>query len=109
MRKKIKPKEESASPSRDGYFIISPEKKKRLIGILSIVLALFIFLSILSYSRDDESSFSYSFLSIFKLFDTNPEFQAKAAATHNWLGILGAYVSFFSSILLSAIFRLFFQ
>jgi len=95
MRKKIKPKEESASPSRDGYFIISPEKKKRLIGVLSIVLALFIFLSILSYSRDDESSFSYSFLSIFKLFDTNPEFQAKAAATHNWLGILGAYVSFF--------------
>ena len=95
MRKKIKPKEESASPSRDGYFIISPEKKKRLIGVLSIVLALFIFLSILSYSRDDESSFSYSFLSIFKLFDTNPEFQTKAAATHNWLGILGAYVSFF--------------
>ncbi|MEW5843304.1 MAG: DNA translocase FtsK 4TM domain-containing protein [Bacteroidota bacterium] len=74
---------------------MSPEKKKKLMGILLIVFALLIFLSVLSYSRDDESYFSYRFIDQFNIFETNPELQNKAATTHNWLGIFGAYISHF--------------
>ncbi|MCL6099781.1 MAG: DNA translocase FtsK 4TM domain-containing protein [Bacteroidetes bacterium] len=74
---------------------MSPEKKKKLLGILLIVFALLIFLSVLSYSRDDESYFSYRFIDQFNIFETNPELQNKAATTHNWLGIFGSYISHF--------------
>ncbi len=77
------------------YFVFSPKKKKKLLGIFLIVLALLIFLSILSYSRYDESSFSYKFTDLFGVFRPNAELTEKAASTHNWLGIFGAYISFF--------------
>lgn len=93
MPKKNKSKENSSSTG-ENFFIISPEKKKKLFGIFLIVLALLIFLSILSYSSYDQSSFSYKFLDLFGL-GSNPELMSKAASTHNWLGILGAYVSYF--------------
>lgn len=77
------------------FFVISPKKKKKLLGILLIVSALLIFLSILSYSRYDDSAFSYRFTDLFNIFFANPELKEKAAYTHNWLGIFGAYVSNF--------------
>lgn len=94
MPKKNKSKENSSSAG-ENFFVVSPEKKKKLLGILLIVLALLILLSIISYSRDDESYFSYKFLDQFGVFNNNPELMNKAATTHNWLGIFGAYVSFF--------------
>jgi DNA segregation ATPase FtsK/SpoIIIE, S-DNA-T family len=95
MRKKIKSKEGIPASKRENMFVISPEKKIKLLGILLIVVALFIFLSILSYSRYDESFFSYNPTDQFKIFDINPELQNRAATTNNWLGIVGAYVSYF--------------
>ncbi len=95
MRKKTKLKEDNPSPKKNGLFVVSPEKKKKVLGILLIVLALLFFLSIFSYSRDDESYFSYKVLDQFRVFDINPELQNKAATTHNWLGIVGAYISYF--------------
>ncbi len=77
------------------YFVFSPKKKKKLLGIFLIVLALLIFLSILSYSRYDESSFSYKFTDLFGVFKPSIELTEKAASTHNWLGIFGAYISYF--------------
>lgn len=94
MPKKNKSKENSSSAG-ENFFVVSPEKKKKLLGIFLIVSALLIILSILSYSRDDESYFSYKFLDQFGVFGNNPELINKAATTHNWLGIFGAYVSFF--------------
>ncbi|MEJ5350671.1 MAG: DNA translocase FtsK 4TM domain-containing protein [Melioribacteraceae bacterium] len=77
------------------FFVISPKKKKKISGILLIVLSLFTFLSILSYSRYDDAFFSYRFTDLFNIFFANPELKEKAAHTHNWLGIFGAYVSNF--------------
>jgi DNA segregation ATPase FtsK/SpoIIIE, S-DNA-T family len=77
------------------FFVISQKKKKKLLGIFLIVFALLIFLSILSYSRYDDSTFSYKFTDLFKVFQQNPELAQRAATTHNWLGIFGAYISFF--------------
>lgn len=94
MPRKDKSKENS-SDNGGQYFVVSPEKKKKLLGILLIVFALLIFLSVLSYSRNDESYFSYRFMDQFNIFDTNPELHNKAATTHNWLGIFGSYISHF--------------
>jgi len=93
MPKKNKSKENSSSVG-ENFFVVSPEKKKKLLGIFLTILALLIFLSVLTYSRYDESYFSYKFLDLFG-FGSNPELANKAATTHNWLGILGAYVSHF--------------
>ncbi|NJD22706.1 MAG: DNA translocase FtsK [Melioribacter sp.] len=93
MPKKNKSKENSSSLG-ENFFVVSPEKKKKLLGIFLVILALLVFLSILTYSRYDESYFSYKFLDLFG-FGSNPELANKAATTHNWLGILGAYVSHF--------------
>jgi DNA segregation ATPase FtsK/SpoIIIE, S-DNA-T family len=94
MRKKNKTTDSSSS-NGGNYFVVSPEKKKKLLAILLIVFALLIFLSILSYSREDESYFSYKILDQLRVFNDNPELKERAATTHNWLGIFGAYISYF--------------
>jgi len=94
MPKKIKSKENSSSPG-ERFFSISPEKKKKLLGIIFILLALLIFLSILSYSPYDESSFYFTFREFIDFIRQNSEILNRAATTHNWLGISGAYVSHF--------------
>ncbi len=93
MKKKVKQKEES--PLGENFFVISPEKKTKLLGISLVVFALMIFLSILSYSRFDEAYFSYKFADQFNVFGDNGQLKQNAATTHNWLGIFGAYVSHF--------------
>lgn len=80
---------------KDNFFIISLEKKKKLIGIFLIISSLLMILSILSYSRSDQANLSYSFTDFFKVFSTNPDFLHRAQFTHNWLGIFGAYLSHF--------------
>ncbi len=83
----VKKKEESP-------FIISIEKKKKILGIIVIILALLIFLSILSYSRIDEANLT-SFTDIFRVFSSDADIVKKMEEIHNWLGIFGAYTSFF--------------
>mgnify|MGYP005842081521 CR=1 FL=1 len=93
MPKKNKAKENTGNGKE--YFVVSPAKKKKLLGIFLIVFAVLIFLSILSYSRYDDSS-SFTFTDLFNIiFSSNPELKSKAAGTYNWLGIFGAYISYF--------------
>jgi S-DNA-T family DNA segregation ATPase FtsK/SpoIIIE len=63
------------------YFNFSSEKKKRIAGIFLILLSIFIFLCIISYSRKDEVLLVNSIFS--------------GVETHNWLGIVGAHFSYF--------------
>ncbi len=92
-RKKLKT---AKNNTEDGnYFVISIEKKKKILGIFLIVFALLIFLSILSYSRFDDANFSYKFTDLFKVFSSNPEINAKASSTRNLLGVFGAFISNF--------------
>jgi S-DNA-T family DNA segregation ATPase FtsK/SpoIIIE len=93
MPKKNKAKEDTGNGKE--YFVVSPAKKKKLLGIFLILFAVLIFLSILSYSRYDDSSFSFRFTDLFNVFSSNPELRSKAAGTYNWLGIFGAYISYF--------------
>lgn len=79
----------------DNYFIISLEKKKKLLGVFLVISAILMLLSIFSYSRYDQANLNYSFTDFFKVFSTNPDFLHRAHYTHNWLGIFGAYLSHF--------------
>ncbi len=90
-KKSIKPtvKKKEASP-----FLIPLEKKKKILGVTMIVLALLLFLSILSYSRVDEANLT-GFLDIFRVFSSDADIVKKMVEIHNWLGIFGAYTSYF--------------
>jgi S-DNA-T family DNA segregation ATPase FtsK/SpoIIIE len=50
-----------------------------IVGILFVALGIFLFLSLVSYSPMDPSFFSYT--------------SAKVKDIHNWMGIVGAYIS----------------
>jgi len=52
-----------------------------IVGILFVALGIFLFLSLVSYSPIDPSFFSYT--------------SAKVKEIHNWMGIVGAYISSF--------------
>lgn len=60
---------------------IKEKLKREVTGILLFALALFLFLSLVSYDPMDPSFFSYS--------------SSKTGPIHNWMGIVGAYVSGF--------------
>jgi len=58
---------------------IKEKLKHEIIGILLIAVAVFLFLGLVSYHPVDPSFFSYT--------------SSKVKAVHNWMGIVGAYLS----------------
>ncbi|MCO6474111.1 MAG: DNA translocase FtsK [Melioribacteraceae bacterium] len=80
--------------NNDSPYIIPIEKKKKILGFVMIVFALLIFLSILSYSRFDEANLG-SFTDLFKVFSNDPQIVYKMESINNWLGLFGAYTSYF--------------
>ena len=87
-------KTETAAANGEDAFIIPIEKKKKILGGLMIVSALLIFLAILSYSRADEANLT-GLTDLFKVFSTDPQIVNKLEQINNWLGIFGAYASYF--------------
>lgn len=81
--------------SADNYFVISLEKKKRILGIFLAVFSVLLFLSLVSYSRFDQANLTYQASDLYKVFSADPQFIERAESTHNWLGVLGAYISSF--------------
>src|SRR3972149_5615683 len=79
---------DTASQGRGGYLergetVIEDSIKEKLIhevvGILLIAVAVFLFLSLISYHPMDPSFFTY--------------ISSKVKEIHNWMGIVGAYIS----------------
>jgi len=81
MAAKRKNGKEKRNGSGKNYFNFSSDKKKRIFGIFLILFSIFLFLSIVSYSRKDEVLLNNSIFS--------------GVETHNWLGIIGAHFSYF--------------
>jgi len=79
-----KPKNKSSGKS---YFTISSEKKKTIFTIFLLVLSVFAFLSVISYSRYDEALMGGFFTDIFSPGDKSD--------INNWLGIIGAHTAHF--------------
>jgi S-DNA-T family DNA segregation ATPase FtsK/SpoIIIE len=86
-------KKESTSDKE--FFVVSPAKKKKLLGIFLAAFSFLIFLSILSYSKSDVASLPAKFSDLFTIFSSNPEFITRASTVNNWLGIFGAFISHF--------------
>ena len=84
-------KKRSRDSNGNNYFTISVEKKKKIIGIFLIVIALLVFLSIISYSPFDH----YEFSDLLKIFNSNSGISTKTNGAYNWLGIFGACISDF--------------
>ncbi len=82
------------TPSDNGISV-SKENKKKLLAVALIIIAFLAFLSILSYSSYDKANLYFGFSDLFKIFSSDPEFVSRASSVHNWLGILGAYLSDF--------------
>ncbi len=97
MSKNKNPKNTLEKPNISGesYFIISPEKKKKILALFLFTFAIMLFLSILSYSRADESNLSEGISDVFKVFSNNPDNLETAGSISNWLGIFGALISKF--------------
>ncbi|HVO75328.1 MAG TPA: DNA translocase FtsK [Ignavibacteriaceae bacterium] len=85
-----KKKSSRVSPNSSGSSI-PVEKKKRVLGLLLMVLAVLVFLSIISYNPFDDASLT----DFFSVFGSNDEIINKSNSIRNWLGIFGAYVSNF--------------
>ena len=95
MAKKVKHKEPTTAIG-ENFFIISPEKKTKILGIFLIVFALLVFLSILSFSRSDEAFLTQGFLDLLgRVITGDQQIRDNVSTINNWLGILGAYVSYF--------------
>ncbi|MFQ5797839.1 MAG: DNA translocase FtsK 4TM domain-containing protein [Bacteroidota bacterium] len=73
----------------------SAERKKQIVAILLIVLALLSFLSIVSYSPADEASADVRLSDLYKVLTGDELIRQKAESTHNWLGLVGAIISNF--------------
>lgn len=90
-----KKKKSNNTESQSNYFAVTVEKRKKLFGLGLIVIALLLFLSILSYSRFDRANLALGFTDLFKVFSSDPEYLARASSVQNWLGLFGAYISDF--------------
>ncbi len=66
-------------PSAEGFFSVSPEKKKKVFGIFLVILSLFLLISIVSFDRRDEALLNFS----------------GNAEAYNLLGIVGVHVAYF--------------
>ncbi len=96
VKKRIRKSEAvSKKSAEDSPYFVPPEKKRKILGILLMIFALLIFLSVISYSRFDKANLAYRFTDFFKVFSQNPDIAAQPNAARNLLGIFGAYISDF--------------
>jgi len=72
----------------------SIDNKKRVIGVIMVVVAIIVFLSIISYSAYDRAKLTNQFSDIFSI--ENPEVSnPEVNKINNWMGVGGAYISHF--------------
>ncbi|MBK6913832.1 MAG: DNA translocase FtsK 4TM domain-containing protein [Ignavibacteriales bacterium] len=86
MAKKKNKSSENHSNDSSSYYAMSSEKFRKILGLFVFFLSIFLFLSIISYSRSDEDSLTGLFDNLFSSGSDN---------ISNWMGIVGAYFSDF--------------
>ncbi len=71
----------------------SPQHKLQIGAFVGILFSLMLFLSIISYSANDQASGEIKLWDLWKLFTNDEIINLKAERTQNWLGLLGAIIS----------------
>ena len=94
MRRKSKHTESSTKTTR-GRQGLDTKRKLDIIGLLMIASAFLILLAMVSHSHADETVADIGVGDIVRLFAGDPEIQARADTTSNWLGLFGAIIANF--------------
>lgn len=94
MRRKSKHTEAAGEPAR-GRTTLDAKRKLDIIGLLMMAVAFLLLLALLSHSHADETVADIGFGDFVRLFGGDPEIQARADTTSNWLGLFGAIVANF--------------
>ena len=92
MAHQIRSRNEFAPVKRGVQRSVS-DRKKSVIAILLIAVALLIFLALVSYDASDEANADVHVSDLFKVFSGDARVQAKADTARNWLGLVGAMIS----------------
>jgi len=71
------------------------DKQIRLLSVLLFIISLFMFIALISYSFEDESTIQMDSSAIVGLVTGDEIAQIKAESVQNWLGIIGAYISYY--------------
>jgi S-DNA-T family DNA segregation ATPase FtsK/SpoIIIE len=87
----MKKKKRNGTVKPAGNGTASVKNKKKLLGFFLIVFSIFLFLSLVSYSRYDQAVLNYKFSDLFRIFNPGNDFRG----TNNLVGIVGAYLSDF--------------
>lgn len=87
-KKNIKRNGAAEKKSNSSHFNMSGDKKKKIIGILIILVSVYLFVSILTFDRRDEALLTNLVDDISISFNTKID-------TYNWLGVTGAHISKF--------------
>lgn len=85
----------SKSKSKDKNESKGYEKQIRILSVLMFIVSLFLFIALISYSFEDESTIQMESSAIVGLVTGDEIAQIKAESVENWLGIVGAYISYF--------------
>ncbi len=70
-------------------------RKSSILAILTMALAVLIFLALVSYEASDEANADMRVTDLYKVFTGDPLVRAKADTAHNWLGLVGSMLSEF--------------
>jgi len=84
-----------AVSSKRGVPRSTSDRRKSILALLLMALALLLFLALVSYNAGDEAAADVHFSDLLKVFSGDPQVQAKADTAHNWLGLVGAIISDF--------------
>ncbi|WP_337871757.1 DNA translocase FtsK [Ignavibacterium sp.] len=88
MKKKKSVKETNGSSTKREFFSFSPEKKNKILGLFLMLLAVFLFVAIVTFNRADEANLTDLFSDIYRSFDESLDIA-------NWLGVVGAHISLY--------------
>jgi S-DNA-T family DNA segregation ATPase FtsK/SpoIIIE len=72
---------------------LDTKRKLDIIGLLMITISILILLALVSHSHADETVADIGFGDLIKLLGGDPEIQARADTTANWLGLFGAILA----------------
>lgn len=78
-----------------GRTTLDAKRKLDIIGLLMIAAAFLLTLALLSHSHADETVADIGVGDFVRLFGGDPEIQARADTTSNWLGLFGAIIANF--------------
>jgi S-DNA-T family DNA segregation ATPase FtsK/SpoIIIE len=77
----------------------SPDFKKirlryKIISVLLTIISMLVFLALVSYNPLDESTAQFTIMDYFGLIGGDEVIVGQAAQVHNWLGVIGAMISY---------------